>query len=82
MRRDTQAKQRELKAAGYFCGARDPLLNTAHKGRFMVTLADLSDYELPTESACNGPECIVGDNLERLICDAWNCWIEDLRDTV
>lgn len=60
-----------LEKAGFTVGARNPHLNTAFKGCFMV-VEPYDESELPTEDGRNGPWCIVGDNLDALIVEAYN----------
>jgi hypothetical protein len=63
-----------LRAAGFIVGPREPRLNTAFLGKFMVAeLYDESD--LPTEDARHGPRCIVGDDLAYLIDQAFECFL-------
>jgi len=65
----------KLEAAGFYVGARNPLLNQAFSGQFMV--ADLNEWDgKASESAADGPPCIVGDDLANLIDDAAS-WLAD-----
>lgn len=60
-----------LERAGFHVGERETRLNTAFSGRFMV-VEPYEESELPTEDGRNGPWCIVGDNLNALIVEAYN----------
>lgn len=66
-----------LQSRGFTVGERDPRLNTAFKGAFMVVESH-EESELPTEDGRNGPWCIVGDNLDELVDRAYDNWAEDL----
>lgn len=57
-------KHRELEAAGFFVGKRDPNRNRVFKGSFMI--CENLDVG-PTDCAKTGGYCITGDNLPRLI---------------
>jgi hypothetical protein len=57
-------KHRELEAAGFFVGQRDPQRNRVFKGSLMIC-ANLNVG--PTDCAKTGGYCITGDNLARLI---------------
>jgi hypothetical protein len=63
---------KELQTIGMFVGARDPNLNQAFSGRYMV--AEPYEPGTVTEAASNGPWCIVGDDLAELVNDAFNAW--------
>lgn len=65
-----------LKQRGFVVGKRDPRLNRAFKGRFMV--AEPYKRGIATDDARHGPWCIVGDNLAALITTACQYW--DLDD--
>lgn len=54
-------------------GERDKLLNTRYSGVFMVAEPYTSN-ELPTEDGSNGPWCIVGDDLDKLIEEAYDVY--------
>ena len=62
-----------LTKMGFTCGARDARLNRRFPGKFMVVEYH-EESELPTEDGRNGPWCIVGDDLEELIDEAFNVW--------
>ena len=65
----TRSQQRmvtELQEAGFTIGKRNPLINTAFKGRFMVAALDSWDGR-PTEDARPLYFATVGDNLIELI---------------
>jgi len=62
---------------GYFVGDRDPRLNTKYPGRFMVTEDDFATYPLPTKDGSNGPWCIVGDDLDALVKQAFDVHFDD-----
>jgi len=63
-------KRAFLEERGWTVGERDPRLNTDHAGGFMcVEPHDAS--ELPTRDGSNGPWCIVGDDLDALIDEAY-----------
>ena len=69
-------KQEDLKRWGFIVGARDPRLNRAFVGAFMVA-EWYEDSETPTDDGSNGPWCIVGDNLDALIETAHNVWADE-----
>lgn len=73
LRQPDPDKVAALKAMGFTVDARDPRLNTAFKGGFMVVEGH-EESELPTESGCNGPWCVVGDDLAELVDTAFGCW--------
>jgi|JI10StandDraft_1071094.scaffolds.fasta_scaffold790149_1 hypothetical protein len=56
--------------AGFVVGDRDPKMNRAFSGRFMVAqpLDDGDPY--PTDDASDGRFCIVGDNIDALAAEA------------
>lgn len=66
-----------LRLHGYCLGVRDPRLNTNYPGEYMVTESDFADYELPTKDGSNGPWCIVGDDLDRLVTEAFSVHFDD-----
>ena len=79
MTEEQEHRAATLRSKGFFIGPRNPLLNTAFRGRFMVTDFDEQDgWKLPTKDARNGPRCIVGDDLPALIDDAYECFCHDL----
>jgi hypothetical protein len=61
--------QRELEQAGFFVGKRDPNRNKAFRGQFMVCQ---DTTEGPSDDASTTSYCIVGDNLNALIRDAYD----------
>jgi len=72
-----QRKMEALKKAGFIVGPRDPRLNRAFKGIFMVA-AHYEKTQRPTDDASKGPWCIVGNNLAALITQAYDFWEPDL----
>lgn len=66
----TAEKRAWLKRRGFVVGERDPRLNTDYPGAFMVAEAFEPD-EVPTRDGSNGPWCIVGDDLDSLISEAF-----------
>jgi hypothetical protein len=58
-----------LESFGYVIGYRDPRLNMDFPGKYMVA-EPYEASQLPTRDACNGPWCIVGDDLDALISHA------------
>jgi hypothetical protein len=60
----------KLKSYGFVIGDREPRLNTNYPGKFMV-VEPYEECELPTEDGSDGPWCIVGDDLDVLIADAY-----------
>lgn len=67
MTRDDRLKL--LAEYGWIVGKRDPRLNTDYAGEFMVC-EPFEECEVPTRDGSNGPWCVVGDDLEKLIVDA------------
>lgn len=59
---------RRLANCGYYIGPRDPNRNTHYPGRYMI--AEYLDVGT-TVDASRGGFCIVGDDLEALIVDAF-----------
>ncbi len=74
---DLETAQRlgELIGRGFTAGRRDPRVNTAFQGAFMV-IEPFDESQLPTEDASNGPWAVVGDDLAALINDAYNFHVE------
>jgi len=67
----TIAGMREvLEDYGFVIGERDPRLSTDYSGKYMVA-ESYDEDELPTRDGSNGPWCVVGDNLDELIKDAY-----------
>lgn len=62
-----------LQAYGFTVGPRDPRLNTDHEGDFMVVEYHQDD-ELPTRDGANGPWCLVGNDLDTLVTEAFKFW--------
>jgi hypothetical protein len=70
----TEIKRRFLVDwCGFVVGLRDPRLNTDFPGQFMVVDDLHEESELPTRDGSNGPWCIVGDDLAKLIDEAFEC---------
>jgi hypothetical protein len=68
-----------LSAHGFVVGPRDWRLNTKYPGNFMVAEAyEDEQVEPPTEDGSNGPWCIVGEDLDSLIVEAYSCGIWQL----
>jgi hypothetical protein len=75
-------KRAYLDAMGFRIGERDPRgINTNYPGRYMVA-EDYGDDELPTEDGSNGPWCIVGDDLDALITEAFYVWFDDYEESL
>jgi hypothetical protein len=66
--RGMERKRKELQDAGWFVGKRDPKRNRAFRGKYMV--CEDPNYG-PTDDAREGGFCIVGDNLDSLIFEAY-----------
>lgn len=67
---DVEEMRRRLEKAGWHVGARDPQLNTRHAGAFMCA----EPYEkgvTTSQDGQNGPWCVVGDDLESLVSEAY-----------
>ncbi len=56
---------------GFTIGQRDRRLNRNYAGNFMVVEAYTED-QLPTKDGRNGPWCVVGDDLEVLVDNAFD----------
>ncbi len=67
----TSEMRQQLEACGFVVGERDPRLNTNYTGEYMVAEAYDESDELPTQDGRNGPWCIVGDDLDALIAEAY-----------
>jgi hypothetical protein len=63
-------KRQHLEAQGWTVGDRDPRLNTDYPGAFMA-VEERTEAELPTRDGSNGPWCVVGDDLDALIAEAY-----------
>lgn len=59
-----------LYSRGFYIGPRDPNRNTAFEGEWMVCGDPVTPRS--TEDASNGGYCIVGDDLDALIREAYN----------
>jgi hypothetical protein len=57
---------------GYYIGPRDPERNTDFQGTWMVAEPLPDDVKRPTKDAGDGAYCIVGDNLSKLIDEAYD----------
>lgn len=71
--RSLEAMRDDLVLRGFTVGPRDTRLNTRYPGAFMV-VEEYEDMGLPTEDGSNGPWCIVGDDIEAMIKEAWEIW--------
>jgi len=76
MSHEMDARIRALRNAGFTVGDRDPRINRAFVGAFMVAEAH-DESELPTDDGSDGPWAIVGDNLEALIIQAYDNFVGD-----
>lgn len=74
MDNNIQFMREAVEAAGLFVGERDPKRNKAYKGKFMV--CENHGMGIESLNAGTGGFCIVGDDLEALITEAFQ-WIED-----
>ena len=63
-----------LEANGFIVGERDPAMNSAYAGRYMV--AEHYEPGHAQEDGDGGVWCIVGDCLEFLIEETVNFWRE------
>lgn len=68
---DIGQKAIALLTNGFTVGQRDSRVNRNYEGKFMV-LDEYEDKELPTNDGSNGPWCVVGDDLETLINQAFD----------
>lgn len=75
------SKREDLERWGFTVGERDPRLNRAFVGRFMVVESH-EESELPTDDGRDGPWCVVGDNLDALIERAWYVWADEYMKEV
>lgn len=66
-----------LLSYGYTIGQRDSRLNRKHPGKHMV-VEEYDEGMLPTDDGSNGPWCVVGDSLTKLIDEGW----EHLQSTL
>lgn len=69
-------KIKALEAMGFIVGPRDPHLNRKYPGGFMVVESH-EESELPTDDGSNGPWCIVGDDLDELVEEAYRVWADE-----
>jgi hypothetical protein len=74
MRSENQEAKQALESYGFKIGARDPKLNTAFTGAFMV--AEAYEEGHTQEDGGGGVWCIVGDDLEELIQHAADFWVD------
>lgn len=65
-------KRSLLEHHGFTIGDRDPGLNRHHKGKYMVHEHRNKRDKYPTDNAEYGPFCIVGDNIDFLIDEAYD----------
>jgi hypothetical protein len=77
----TQAEKRiYLDAMGFKVGARDPAgINTDFPGAFMVA-EEYERCELPTRDGSNGPWCLIGDDLDALVDEAFAIWYDEAAE--
>lgn len=59
-----------LTDCGFIVGQRDSRLNRKYPGLFMAC-EPFEESEVPTDDGSNGPWCIVGDDLDELIAEAY-----------
>lgn len=64
----TQAKMILLETLGFVCGERNTKYNKGIKGKYMVS--DRHHFNDDEERGF----CVVGDNLDDLIIEAYNIW--------
>lgn len=65
----TDKRAKALEAEGFYIGPRDPNRNKAFQGEWMVA----EDLDVgPTDDASTGGFCIVGDDLDALVNDAYD----------
>ena len=69
MKETTLERAKSLYEAGYYMGPRDPDRNRAFEGSFMI--CENVNVGV-TDDASLGGYCIVGDDLDSLINDAYN----------
>ena len=60
-----------IEGYGFVVGDRDPRYSTALEGKYMIA-QPLEEHELPTEDARAGGWCVVGDDMDDLIAEAYN----------
>jgi len=61
----------KLKGMGWLVGDRDPGMNRAHQGKYMVAEPLEEGDPYPTDDASDGRFCIVGDDLSALAKEAY-----------
>ena len=59
-----------LRSHGFVLGPRDPNMNTAFKGQFMVSEQYPPGYSQPDGMGGDGVWCIVGDDYDTLLAEA------------
>ena len=64
-----------IEGYGFVVGDRDPRYSTALEGKYMIA-QPLEEHELPTEDARAGGWCVVGDDMDDLIAEAYNIQAE------
>jgi|HubBroStandDraft_2_1064218.scaffolds.fasta_scaffold168171_3 hypothetical protein len=69
--REQERKAAELREHGFTIGKRNPLINTAFQGRYMVAVLESWDGR-PTEDARPLPFATVGADLGELIDSAYS----------
>lgn len=69
----TEEMRQALQSWGFTVGPRDSRVNTNYPGAFMV-IESHEDSELPTQDGRNGPWAIVGDDLNKLVREAYTLW--------
>lgn len=67
-------KRQFLESHGWIVGPRDARLNTDYPGQFMV-VEPHDESELPTKDGRDGPWCVVGDDLDELIAQGYDCLV-------
>lgn len=71
----TEEKIAHLRSKGWTVGPRDPRLNTDFPGSMMV-VEEHGEDELPTKDGSNGPWCLVGDDLEAMVEEAYRFQVD------
>lgn len=64
--------QMALNSDGIYVGVRDPRRNTDYKGEFMICESPEYGEYGSTKDAESGGYCIVGNDLDEMIIDAYN----------
>lgn len=70
-----EQKVNALVAAGFTVGDRDHRLNTSFPGKFMV-VEPYDEDELPTKDGRNGPWCLVGDDIQVLVAEGYDWFVQ------